>query len=130
MSFLDIDLNDVRKPEAVPANEEYQIRLLGITSGEDKNGYPYILPRFDIPSQPTSKDFTKFLYLPREDASEKELNNIKWNLKMFFDAFDIDYTQQINFDTVGGKTAWAILGLSENEQYGEQNYIKKFVTAK
>jgi len=130
MSFLDINLTDTKEPKAVPANEEYQIRLLGIVSGTDKNNYPYILPRFDIPDHPSSKDFTKFLYLPREDATEKELNVIKWGLKTFFEAFDIDHNQQIDCDRVGGKTAWAILGVSEDEQYGEQNYIKRFITTK
>jgi hypothetical protein len=127
MGFLDINLSDAVEPNVVPGEEEYQIRLLSITEGTDKNGYPYILPRFDIPDHPTSKDFTKFLYLPRDGMDSKELNKIKWNLLNFLNAFNIDHSQQIDLNMVGGSTAWAILGVSENEQYGEQNYVKKFI---
>lgn len=130
MSFLDVDLNGTIEPTVAPADTEYQIRLVAITEGNDKNGNPYILPRFDVPDLPASKEFTKFLYLPREGLTEKEANNIKWNLVSFFTAMGIDYTKRIALDEVCGNTAWAILGISQDAVYGEQNYIKRFVSGK
>lgn len=130
MSFLDIDLKDAVEPKAVPADEEYEIRLVSLEQSVNKKGNPYLLPRFDIPNVVGSKDFTKYLSLPHSEMSEKELNNCKWQLKNFFEAFGIDHTKTINYDEYIGNTAWAILGVSEDDEYGEQNYIKRFVKAK
>jgi len=130
MSFLDIDVTDAIEPKAVPADEEYQIRLISLEQSVNKKGNPYLLPRFDIPTVAGSKDFTKYLGLPHSGMTEKELNNCKWALKGFFEAFGIDHTQRIDYDSHIGTTAWAILGASEDEEYGEQNYVKRFVKGK
>jgi hypothetical protein len=128
MSFLDIDLGDAKEPKAVAAGE-YQVRLTDLTSDNDKNGNPYILARLDIPSSAGSKDFTQFMGLPRASMTEKEANNAKWRMKTFFEAFGIDHTKKIDLDTIKGKMAWAILGVKPDDEYGDQNYVKKWVHA-
>ena len=130
MSFLDIDTSDAVEPKAVAADEEYEIRMTSIEQSINKKGNPYLLPRFDIPSEAASKDFTKYLALPHENMTEKELNSCKWQLKNFFEALGIDASQRIDLDACVGETAWAILGVDSNEEYGDQNYIKRFVRSK
>ena len=127
MGFLDINLDDVQEPTVVDANSEVQVRVTGASTGDDKNGNPYILIRLDIPEEPTAKDFTYFLGLPNSSMDAKKLNNTKWKLKMFFDAIDEDPSGLDSADDLVGKTFWAILGVSESDEYGEQNYVKKIV---
>jgi len=130
MSFLDVDVSDAIEPKAVPGEEEYEVRIVSIDQRINKSGNPFIFPRFDIPTEPSAKDFTKYLPLPHSDMTDKQVNNTKWGLKSFFDAFDVDPSGQIDLEDLIGKTAWAILGVSEDEEYGEQNFIKRFVVGK
>jgi len=130
MSFLDIDTSNAIEPKAVPGDEEYEIRLVDVREGIDKNGNSYSMPRFDIPSEPTAKDFTKFYSHGRPDMTEKETNGIRWAIATFKKAFGIPDNERGSLDRYFGNTAWAILGVSDDEQYGEQNYIKRFVTPK
>lgn len=126
MGFLDIDLNDAVEPKASSAGE-HLVRLVDLTKDIDKNGHPYLLARLDLPKEPTAKDFTQFLGLPYQGQDEKQANQAKWRLKSFSEAFGIDFGVINSADEVKGRTAWAILGVGETDEYGEQNYIKKYV---
>jgi len=130
MSFMDIDTSDAIEPRAVPGDEEYEIRLIDMREGIDKNGNGYSMPRFDIPSVPAAKDFTKFYGHTRSDMSEKELNSAKWAVAEFKKAFGIPDNERGSLDKYFGSTAWAVLGAKEDLEYGEQNYIKRFVRSK
>jgi len=141
MGFLD----DVQEPFAVPGDQEYKIRLVDVRTGNNKSGNPYLLPVFEIPDEPTAKEFTKYLGLPHEGMSPKQLNSRGWTMKSFCHAMDIDvgmfedYVETfINNPEADppdnsfmiGADGWAILGLEESDQWGEQNYVKKFVVPK
>jgi hypothetical protein len=130
MGFLDIDVKGATEPKAVSGDAEYQVRIVSIEQRINKSGNPFLFPRFDIPEEPTSKDFSKYLPLPCDGMTDKQVNNAKWGLKAFFDAFGIDAGKKIDIDDCVGSTAWAILGVSEDEEYGEQNFIKRFIKAK
>lgn len=130
MGFLDIDLSDVQEPSAVPGDAEYKLRIVDVRQADDKNGNPYILPRFEIPEEPSAKEFTKFLRLPHEGLDAKQLNSAKWQLKLFFDAFGVDPSSLNNVDDLVGEEGWAILGLEDSDQWGEQNFVKKFIVPK
>ena len=126
MGFLDINLGDAKEPKAA-AEGEYLVRWLDTNEGIDKNGHSYIQAILDIPSEADAKTFTHFAGLPYEGMEPKTLNNCKWRLKQLFEAFGIDHSKQIDFVVCKGRQAWAILGVNDDEQYGRQNYIKKFV---
>lgn len=125
MGFLDLDLDSAVEPKAVPGDMEYELRILEVKEGTDKNGNPYIMPRFEIPSVPEAKDFTKFFGLPGSNDDAKKTNQKLWSLKAFCQAFSIDHKTDVT-EWVG-HSGWAILGVEATEQYGEQNYIKRFV---
>lgn len=130
MSLLSMNLGDAVEPKAVPADEEYKIRILTVRSDTDKNDEPYLLPMFEIPDQPTSKGFTKFLRIPHQGLDAKKLNSAKWGMTMFLEAFGMDPGRDFDPEELVGKEGWAILGMEETEQYGEQNYVKKFIAPK
>lgn len=124
MAFLDMNFDDVVEPTVAPADAEYELRILDVKEGNDKNGNPYLMPRFEVIDVVGAKDFSYFLGLPNDSMDAKRLNACKWRLKTFMDAFKIEYSSDPQ-DWVG-QTGWAILGVEETDQYGEQNYIKRF----
>jgi len=129
-SLLDIDVTDAPEPKVVPANEEYKLRIIDVTTDRDKNDEPYLFPRFEVVDEPLAKDFTKFLRLPHGELSEKELIRVRSDLRKFLEAFELPNPFKGDPTDMKGKTGWAILGVGEDEQYGEQNYIKKFIAPK
>ena len=130
MSFLDIDVSDAQESKAVPGDEEYSLRIVELRQADDKNGNPYILPRFEIPSETLAKTFTKFLRLPNKNMDAKQLNSCKWSLKLFFEAFGIPLVGERDWADYVGNEGWAILGLEESDEWGEQNFVRKFIAGK
>ena len=85
-----MDLDDAQEPTCVEGGE-YKIRCVGFRKDKEGNivrtynrdGYdmPYVLVMLDIPSEPTSKDFTHFVGLPTTEegaCTPKDLNQTKW----------------------------------------------------
>ena len=130
MSIIDLsndNMDDVQEPIAVDGDQEYKLYIVTCKMDTNKNDMPYILPRLEIIDEPLSREFTKYLPLPHNSMTEKELNKTKLGLKRFFDAFDIDSSAPVDVEELAGKEGWAILGVESSEEYGDQNYIKRFV---
>jgi hypothetical protein len=123
---------DAEEPKVVKAGEEYKLRILSVDKGTDKNNLDYIMPRLEIVESPTSKDFTHFLHIPdKNNMSEKQLNRARWAWQSFCECFDIPLDMPTDpEDDWAGNEGWAILGMKEDEQYGEQNFIKKLISPK
>jgi len=133
MSILDlgnIDVNDSFEPIAMDADSEIEVQIVDIKMDTDKNGEPYLLPRFEVVDEPTAKEFTKFLRVPNPALGEKKLNSAKRALANFGAAFDIDFGGKLDIEELRGLTGWVIVGVEESEEYGDQNYVKRFVTPK
>ena len=140
MSFFDameVGLEDAQEPTCVEAGE-YEIELTGWKRTEDgeifrtdTNGLKFIMPVLEVrncEAEEYAKPFTHFLRIPDANSLDaKELNKAKWNMKCFFDAFGIDYSQRIDFEELVGASAEAILGVQPDQGYGEQNYVKKWM---
>lgn len=132
MSILDQmeSLEGSQEPRVVEANSEVKLRILDVRTGNDKNGNPYIMPRFEVPSDPLAKDFTKYLPVPNADLKREDLKKFersRWDMTEFMAAFEIDVTRPGDPEDWSGKEGWAILGVSKSDEYGEQNFVKKFV---
>ena len=138
-SFLDFTedkLDSATEPQAVEGGE-YTIKLvdwktdkLGVVIQEDKNGAPYIMPQFDViecEEATYAKSFSHFLRVPHADMNQKDKNAAKWELKAFFTCIGVDYSQRIDYEDCIGKTGDALLMVTPDEGYGEQNRIKKFM---
>lgn len=131
-SLLDIGdgIADAPEPKVVPAGEEYKLRILDCRQDIDKNQHPYIMPRFDVDSEPHAKDFTCFIGLQHDEMDEKERFRARSDLRKFLEAFGLPTSGQLDIEDMKGKTGWAILGVKEDDQYGEQNTIRKFIAPK
>lgn len=128
----EMGLDDSQEPYAVKAGEEYNLTIVDVKEGEDKNDLKYIMPRIEVIGQPYAKDFTYFLHIPdAKNMTEKQLNRVRWNMKTFLECFGVDTTAPISWkDDLPGHEGWAILGTGESDQYGEQNFIKTLVSPK
>ena len=138
MSLLDgIDsaVENAQEPVAVDAGSEVKLRIIGVTVAKDKNDLDYVMPRFEIVGNDLAKDFTKFLHIPNNDAKEamdaKKFTRTAWSFKEFLATFGIDASRPGDpEDDWVGLEGWAIVGLEKSSQYGEQNFVRKFVAPK
>lgn len=131
MGLMQVNYDDAVEPKCVEADEEYQLRITSAKVSENKNGNPYLMVFFEVKDEPTAKELSHYFELPNGEMNEKRLNQAKWGLKNFFQAIDFDGSREFDpADDLPGCECWAILGLREDEQYGEQNFVKKFLVAK
>ena len=139
MGFLDdANLDDVQEPTAVPGDSEYKLMIVDVKTDPstanglpvNKNGDSYLLPRFEIVGEPAAKELTRYFGLPNAGMNDKQRNAAGWQLKQFLNAFDLDPNQLADPNDLVGAEGWAILGLEESDQWGEQNFVKKFIVPK
>lgn len=131
MSFIDIDTENVEGFHTVPADREYELRILKITQKNSKKGDPMLEVQLDIPEDPKSKDIFHYIMLPTNADDEKRKAQKLLNLKDFKSAFRLAQSGPINLDELEGLRGWAILkeeaGDGENEA---RNSVKRFVTGR
>ena len=130
MSLLDIDTTGAQEPKVIPAGSECKVRIIDVRHDTDKNGNPYLMPRFDIVDEPLAKDFTDFMGLSYDGQSEKEKERADWKVKTFLASFDLPDPYKGAPEDMQGHTGWAILGVKTDDTYGEQNTVRKYVTGK
>lgn len=113
---------------------EYKVRILGFNSGVDKNGNDYYQVRLEIADDPYKKDFTYFLGLPGQYDEAKQMNAKKTKIINFFLAFNIPAPSSVSearelfaSGDLMGLEAWAVLAEKDNDEYGMQNEVKKFI---
>jgi len=136
MSFLeDVNFADVVEPRSVSAGEEYRLRIIDVKlddSGNlptNKNGDKYILPMFEIPDEVGAKNFTTYLGLPGSSMSQKQLNEAKYRISQFLKCFGFDPENPPDDPTeLIDNEGYAILGEKFDEEYGDQNTIRRFIT--
>ena len=78
----------------------------------------------------SAKSFSQFLRIPHDGMDAKEKNGAKYALKEFCTCFGIDYTQRVDYEECIGMTGEALLIVTPDEGYGEQNKVKKFLSAR
>jgi hypothetical protein len=130
MSLLDIDVSGAQEPKTMEAGSEVKIRIIDVRQDTDKNGNPYIMPRFDIVDEPLAKDFTDFMGLPHEGMDAKQKARNEYKIKSFLESFNLPTSGQLDPDEWKGLTGWAILGTSTDNTFGEQNTVRKYVVGK
>jgi hypothetical protein len=129
-TILDVDTSDAIEPQAVEEGE-YKIRITGFRKDSDGNivrtsdsGFKYFLVVYDIPEVAASKNFSQIFSVPTDSMEPKQLNGAKWALESFKRCFGVS---EINFDAMIGREGYALLGLKDDPEYGEQNVVKKLV---
>jgi len=130
MSIMSINFSDAQEPKVAPAGEEFEIRVVEVKTGDNKHGDPYFIPVFEIPSDPSVKEFSKYYSIPTESMDAKKLNNSILGIKRLCEALGVPLSDEFNTDSLIGMQGWAILGIEKDAEYGDKNYVKKFLSAR
>lgn len=129
MAILDIDVSSAQAPEPVEPGER-ELRVIDVRQGEDKNGNPYVMPRFEVVDDDLAPDFTDFLALPTKDMREQDPKRFKraeFRLQQFALAFGLDPSNLGDPEADWkGMTGWALLGIEQSDQFGDRNSVKKY----
>ena len=131
MTLLDVDVGDAVEPKVMPAGEECKLRIVGASITTSDKG-TFLIPRLEVTGEPYAKEFTHVLTIPEDDMDEKRTNQCKYRLDEFYRTFEFSppaggYEPE---DALPGCEGWAILGIRESDEYGEQNTIRKFLPPK
>ena len=126
--ILDYNLDDV--PDLVVAEEgEHLLTVLNVAHHDsDKNGNPFLMVLFSVGDAENTKTVSHFIGLPGGKDSKPEADDKLRRLGYFCDAFNISLP--IDVAEMEDKQGSAILKISEDEEYGEQNKIRRFVAPK
>lgn len=127
MPLLDYDLSNVIPP-CVVEEGECRLRIVGVEEGTSKNtGDPYLRVRLDPFEVVGAKEISHIQMLPGVNSSEKDRNNRLFRLQELMDAIG---TTSNDTDDWVGEEVWAILGVKTDDEYGDQNYVKRFVASR
>lgn len=132
-SFLDYNLDSVPDLSTVPADQEYELRCTAaevkVSKGAKTAGQQLILAYFSIEGEPDTKPVSYPVMLPDASLDEEANNQRKRQLKELVLALGLDPSSGFNVDELVGESGYAILGVQDSAEYGEQNTIKRFVSA-
>lgn len=136
-SMLDLtglidEIDNAPEPTVAKAGTEQKLRIVSVRTGTDKNGCDYFMPVYEIPDMPMAKEFSHFMYVPdKKNLSEKQYMRALYAVKVFTKCFDVDISRPIDYeDDLPGHTGWAIVGVRDSDEYGEQNTIRKYIAPK
>lgn len=129
MSFiLDVETENAPEFKTLPAGSEVELRIV---SAEMKNakqsGAPMLAIRFDIPSEPLSKDVYHNIMMPTNSDDEKARGQKLNRLKEFKACFGLPASGAIASEDMEGARGWAILKEEDGLNGELQNSVKKFV---
>ena len=135
MSMIDPaewSLDDSHEPTTLKDGTEALLRIIEVARGVSKftGGTQYTV-RFEVPSEPFSKDIADWFDEPTRRLDPKRLNDARLKMLHFMDCFSIDRSRPSDptEDWIGCE-GWCILSLRSSEQFGDQNRIAKFVRAR
>ena len=129
--FIDlsgVELSDTFEPTVRPAGEEMQLRVVSFRKATNKNGDDYVQPFFEVMEDDYCKEFGDYLELPHEGMSPKQLNNAKLAINSFSQAFDVDFSGELDIkNDIVGKVGWAILSVTKDQDGNPVNSIRRYV---
>lgn len=131
IDLVDQNIADTPDPVVMAADSEVKLRIISAEynqKAEKNNGNPYLMVRFEVCDQPLAKEISKFFALPCHELDAKKNEAAKRTLKYLGEAFGVDFNRPFEDEDLVGLEGWVILGVESTEQYGDQNFIKRFVT--
>lgn len=128
IDFSVFDLDNALEFGPVPADEEYELRILECPIRRNKNDQPYLFPRFEVVGEATAEEFTHYIGIPDRSGDLAKFERDRTGMKKFFQCFGLNPNTFTPEDAIGA-TGWAILGV-KSDSFGERNYVKKFIVSR
>lgn len=123
--FFNPDFSDTHEEVALADGSEALLRLQGVYAGTDKNGNPFKRLVYEPVEEPYAKPLSFFLFMPTANDSARVRNRKNLTLQRWMQAHKLE--GGFNWAEIIGTEVWAILRLTQNEKYGEQNEVKEWV---
>jgi hypothetical protein len=131
-SDLEKEIANAPEPLVLPAGSEVKGRIISVREGvSDKNNAQYYQPVFDVPSNPMVTEFNDFFWdlRDRDKIDPKQFQRNLNNFKTFAAAFGIDYSKPFSWtDDLQGLEGWMVLGYKKDDEYGDKNTVKRYIT--
>jgi hypothetical protein len=133
MSMLNINLSDVPELHHLPAGE-YKLRIEGADLKDTKDATgKYAFIRYTSADDPDAKGISDFIHIPMESDDKTKANNkarriadLVRGLGLNIETTDGDALVAA-LNEAQGKCFWAILNEKDDDTYGTQNTVKKYV---
>lgn len=129
-SDMEQEILEAPEPKTLKAGTEVKARIINVRSGtSDKNDCNWFSPVFDVPDDPMVMEFNDFFWeLDKEKLTKKELMRSMNKFKNFVRCFGIDISRPFDIaDHFPGHEGYMIVGSKNDETYGEQNTVKKYI---
>lgn len=121
-------IDETPELELLPNKTEAEVRIINVIQGTDKNGNDYLSPFFEVLDQPNVGEFSDFLGLPSGQLPDADNNKRKRRLQQFGEAFDIDWSGDVDLDDLRGKTGFVIVNVRPaRDGYEASNGVSKYV---
>lgn len=129
-SQLEGQISEAPELEVLPRGTEVKARIVNVRTGIDKNDFSYFMPVFDVPAEPLVKEFSDFFtdLVDLDKLGEKAQAGALRKIRIFGEAFGIDWSKPFDFEEFIGLEGWVILGISKSDEYGEQNSVDRYVS--
>ena len=134
-SKLEQRVKGAEEPKTLKAGTEVKARIVSLRHGtSDKNNCDWYQVVFDVPDDPMVQEFNDFFWDLAADGTEENLDKKQferglYKFQTFCQCFDIDLSRPFDMDDDWpGLTGWVILGFKKDDEYGDSNTVKKYVT--
>lgn len=128
--FLDLNFDEVFEPTSKKEGE-YQLRVLDCQVKESSKGKgSFLSAKFEIVGEPTAKDISHVMMLPKAEDDVKQRNKRLFAIQSFIKACGMDPAASFQPEELAGHTCWAILTEEQDPEYGTQNRVRRFSVPK
>lgn len=135
--FLDLaQLDNIPDQTLLEDNTEHEVQIVKAEIGESGEhaktaGQKYLRVTYKSQEDPDSRPFNDIFMLPIPGQDQDTFNMRGRMLKDFFNCFEFDYRNGFNIyeetDQLKGLTGEVIVRTADNDQYGEQNEVKRYL---
>jgi len=133
MTILEVNLSEAQEPTAAPEGE-YSLTVQGPAEQRigESSGKPYlrVVFAFDDPPEPNTDNIYHIASLPAEDDDDAARNKKLLRIRRMCDALGVDYSDGLDLESFAGSSAYCVVGVETDEEYGDRNFIKRFNEAK
>jgi hypothetical protein len=126
--FLDVNFDEIPEIEAqVEGEYELVVEKAKLGRAKKEPNDPYLMLYIGFADVPTGKTFTEVLMLPGEDSDTKERYERLGRVKKTATAFGVDISRGLNVADFENQRTWALVGETEDKQYGKGNRVVQFL---
>ncbi len=130
-TIVDLDV-DVPDPVAV-AEAQYEIiqRSASVRQQRPEKGTgKYIFVLFEIAGETNAKMVTHVMMFPQDSDDEKTVYNRRLAIRQYYEALSISVDgNAADLSTGNGNSTFAFLTCRTDPEYGDQNSIRRFISA-